>query len=137
MAGVPITEKIDYSMLILLRSKQLKSNIKELKKKNIADKTQKLFDTHFTDAYDNLKDTNDLTLEESPSFNQAYSAEIILNAMQLANETAPPDEDLLSSDVPQDISTLGQSSRTPLIETSNTMNRRDDEILQKLESLTV
>lgn len=57
--------------------------------------------------------------------------------MQLANETAPPDEDLLSSDVPQDISTLGQSSRTPLIETSNTMNRRDDEILQKLESLTV
>jgi len=39
MAGVPITEKIDYSMLILLRSKQLKSNIKELKKKNIADKT--------------------------------------------------------------------------------------------------
>ena len=100
-------------------------------------KTWKLFDTHFTDAYDNLKDTNDLTLEEPPSFNQAYSAEIILNAMQLANETAPPDEDPLRSDVPQDISTLGQSSRTPLIETSNTVNRRDDEILQKLESLTV
>ena len=45
--------------------------------------------THFTEAYDNLRDTENLTIEDYPSFNQANLAEAILNTIQLAQKEHP------------------------------------------------
>ena len=135
MAEAPISDKqkVDFAMVIILKSKRFNLDIREWNKKEPQDKSWETFQTYFSTAYDSLRDTDELTIQDSPVLNQAQLAQAILQAME------PQTSNLLITDdhstVPSAESLTHSTSTNP----SNHINAAvtgNETILQKLEALT-
>ena len=95
MAFAPISErqKIDLAMLMLIKSKRFKVDIRTWNATDPAYKTWDNFQDDFRAAYDSIRDLGDLTVDESPVLNQAQLMESIMHAMQEANRGIPVEEE--------------------------------------------
>ena len=63
-------------------SKKFKSDIKEWNKFDVVDQTWNDFEIHFTEAYKNLRDNDDLIINKSIILNQTHLVEEIMHVIQ-------------------------------------------------------
>ena len=144
MTDAPITnkQKIDFAMLIILKSKRFNHDIREWNKLDPGDKTWDKFQDFFSTAYDSLRDTDDLTIADSTIINQAQLTQAILNAMETSqhqpiqthtSNIIPATEDLTQESTS---TTLPITTNAPKLENVNHTVTGQESILERLELIT-